>query len=147
MSGRSSGSESDGSIEYGIAAPGGSGLNIPASIQAAAAKLAPAGAAAPGAPVHTIVQFDQKKTPAFYGLKNIDALTLNEWIRRIDGMRKSLGWNAETTFHNARAALFADAANHIDCNHSFNALIFQGANIGSVINHVRWDGVATAMAS
>ena len=116
MSGRNSGSESDGSIEYGIAAPGGSGLNIPASIQAAAAKLAPAGAAAPapGAPVHTIVQFDQKKTPAFYGLKNIDALTLNEWIRRIDGMRKSLGWNAETTFHNARAALFADAANHIE---------------------------------
>ena len=93
MSGRNSGSESDGSIEYGIAAPGGSGLNIPASIQAAAAKLAPvAGAAAlPGAPVHTIVQFDQKKTPAFYGIKGTDALTLNEWIRRIDGMRKSLG--------------------------------------------------------
>ena len=115
MSGRNSGSESDtGSIEYGIPGPSAD-LNIPASIQAAAAKLAPvAGAAAANAPVQTIVQFDQKKTPAFYGRKDTDALTLNEWIRRIDGMRKSLGWNAATTFHNARAALFADAANHIE---------------------------------
>ena len=103
-----SGSESDG-IEYGIPGPSGP-PGIPAGLQATAHLLPVAG----GQVQQTIVQFDQKKTPTFHGHKDQDALTVAQWIQRIDGMRQSLGWNDAVTYQNARAALFSRAATYVN---------------------------------
>ena len=92
-----------------MATPGTSG--IPAGLQATAHLLAPVA----GAQVQqTIVQYDQKKTPAFHRHRDHDAPTVAEWTRRIEGMRQSLGWTNAVTFQNARAALFSCAASHVN---------------------------------
>ena len=57
-----------------------------------------------------MIQFDQKKAPAFFGDVNKDSLSIQEWIVRIDHMRTSLGWTAAQTYHNAKNALFGAAA-------------------------------------
>jgi len=105
-----SGSDASDGIEYGIPGPSGP-PGIPAGLHEATAHLLPV---AGGHVQQTIVQFDQKKTPTFYGHKDQDALTISQWIQRIDGMRQSLGWNDAVTYQNARAALFSRAATYVN---------------------------------
>jgi hypothetical protein len=57
-----------------------------------------------------IIQFDQKKVPTYWFQADKDALSIAEWIRRVDGMHVALGWNDIATYHNAKNALFGNPA-------------------------------------
>ena len=57
-----------------------------------------------------VIQLDQKKVPVFHGEPSKDTLTVQEWAKRIDGMRQGQDWTDEQTYHNAYASLFGDAA-------------------------------------
>jgi disulfide oxidoreductase YuzD len=63
---------------------------------------------------HNFVQFDQKKIPAFFNDTRRDPAPISVWIRRIDNMKTSLGWDGAQTFSNAKNALFGSAAEIID---------------------------------
>ena len=60
-----------------------------------------------------LIQFDQKKAPAFFADVNKDPISIHEWIQRIEHMKTSLGWTNAQTYHNAKNSLFGAAADII----------------------------------
>ena len=62
----------------------------------------------------SIVQFDQKKCPTYFGDPRRDPASINDWIKRIDNMKTAMAWNEGQTFSNAKNALFGPAADIMD---------------------------------
>jgi hypothetical protein len=93
--------------EYGVTGP-----TAPQDDPYAAQYLAPV-AQQPGV-AQNFVQFDQKKIPAFFNDTRRDPAPVSVWIRRIDNMKTSLGWDEAQTYSNAKNALFRSAAEIIE---------------------------------
>jgi len=70
--------------------------------------MAPVGVLAP--PIPNLVQFDQKKAPAFFNDPRRDPISIREWIKRIENMKTAQGWDEAQTYSNALGSLFGPAA-------------------------------------
>ena len=65
-------------------------------------------------PIPNLVQFDQKKAPAFFNDPRRDPISIREWIKRIDHMKTAQGWDEAQTYSNAKNSLFGAAAHIMD---------------------------------
>lgn len=54
-----------------------------------------------------LIQFDQKKAPAFFRDVNKDPVNIQEWCTRIEHKRTSLRWTQQQAYQNAKNALFS----------------------------------------